>query len=76
MRLWLKPVQHSTSLTLCADTRAVLKRAMEAADKASAGSNLSIKVKLHLSLREKSHFRGTSMNLFTQPESQSQQGSG
>ena len=52
---------RSMSSTLCADTRAVLKQAAEAADKASAGSNLSIKVKLHLSLRKK-HFRGTSMN--------------
>ncbi len=49
------------SSSLRADTRSVLKQAAEAADKASAGSNLSIKVKLHLSLR-KSNFRGTSMN--------------
>ena len=41
---------RSTSST--ADTRAVLKQAAEAADKASAGSNLSIKVKLHLSLKK------------------------
>ncbi len=44
---------HSMSSTLHADTRAVLKQAMEATDKASSGSNLSIKVKLHLSLRKK-----------------------
>jgi hypothetical protein len=31
----------------------MLKQAMEAADKASAGSYLSIKVKLYLSLRKK-----------------------
>ncbi len=55
--------------------RAVLNQATEDEDKASAGSNLGIKVKLHLSLK-KGHFRGTSMSQFTQPESQSQQGSG
>jgi hypothetical protein len=53
---------RSTSSTLRADPMAVLKQAVEAADKASAGSNLCIKVKLHLSLRKKSHLRGTSMN--------------
>jgi hypothetical protein len=52
---------RSTSSTLRADMMAVLKQAVEAADKASARSNLSIKVKLHLSLK-KSLFRGTSMN--------------
>ena len=53
---------RSTSSTLHANTRAVLKQAAEAADKESAESNLSIKVKLHLGLRKKSRFRGTSMN--------------
>ncbi len=43
----------SMSSTLRADTRAVLKQAAEAAYKASARSNLSITVKLHLSLRKK-----------------------
>jgi hypothetical protein len=41
------------STTLCADIRTMLKQAKEAADKASAGSYLSIRVKLHLSLRKK-----------------------
>ena len=44
---------RSTSSTLRANMMAVLKQAKEgAADKASAGSNLSIKVKLHLSLKK------------------------
>jgi hypothetical protein len=38
---------RSTSSTLRVDPRAVLKQATEAADKASAGSNLSIKENLH-----------------------------
>ena len=44
----------STSSTLCADMMDELKQAVEAADKASAGSNLSIKVKLHLSSKKAS----------------------
>ena len=44
---------RSTSSTLRANMRAVLKQAAEAADKALAGSNLGIKVKLLLSLRKK-----------------------
>ncbi len=35
------------------DIRTMLKQAAEAADEASAGSYLSIKVKVHLSLRKK-----------------------
>ncbi len=51
----MKPVLSSAecSTTLHADIRAMLKQAVEAADKASAGSYLSIKVKLHLSQRNK-----------------------
>jgi hypothetical protein len=41
------------STTLCADIRTMLKQATEAVDKASAGSNLGTKVKLHLSMRKK-----------------------
>ena len=41
------------STTLRADIRTMLKQAAEAADEASAGSYLSIKVKVHLSLRKK-----------------------
>jgi hypothetical protein len=43
----------STSSTLRNDMRAALKQAAEATDKASARSNLSIKEKLHFSLRKK-----------------------
>jgi hypothetical protein len=52
---------HSASSTLRVNMRAVLNQATEDEDKASAGSNLGIKVKLHLSLK-KGHFRGTSMS--------------
>ena len=45
------------STTLRADIRTMLKQAAESVDKASAGSYLSIKVKLHLSLRKKPHKR-------------------
>ena len=41
------------STTLRINIRTMLKQAAEAADKASAVSYLSIKVKLHLSLRKK-----------------------
>jgi hypothetical protein len=49
------------STTLRADTRTMQKQAAEAADETLAGSYLSIKVKLHLSLR-KMPLRGTSTN--------------
>jgi hypothetical protein len=42
------------STTLHTHIRTMLKQATEAVDEASAGSYLSIKVKLHLSLRKKS----------------------